>query len=370
MVLPSRRITLTSGLTLPKLGAGGKRVILRGSGPASDLYFIAGTGNFIYAGDPITAGGAQGWELRDFKITGTGTASGTGIYLENANSVRIHNITFEDMLDGIGTSDTFALRVTNCHVISLGGDFIRCDTRIFHLVVDKNNAFNIGGYFVNFLDVAAQALNVRITNNDVEVCGGVVKSTVGIAGLAYQGNYMEQPSGKIFDFGAAVYGAIDGGNTFQLSGAQTIDNFHGRFTGNHLFEVQFTWASTSFPCAVGNNGFGVNGSVAAMPAKTPAIGAAYMVQSAFQPPTYRKDDTGRVYLNGNATRDTGVAAPTFPYLLFTLDAGYRPAAPQTFITQGTTTGSAKIRITIAGDVFIDANSASDLGLGGINFMAV
>lgn len=367
MVIPAGVHALTAPINLSKLGPTGRRAVLRGEGQSSVLEFSGFSGESIYAGDPVTQGSSLGWDLRDFRIRGQANTAGTGIFLERANSARIKRVWFERMQDAILISETYGARITECHATSLGRDFLRAAGRTFHLVMRENGAFGIGGYFLNLMNTDA-SLNIRLLDNDIEVCGGVVKSAGRIHGLSYQGNYMEQSSGPMFDFSQAVRGEISAGNTFQMSGAQTIANLLGAFHGNHVIDIQVAWGANSFP-SVGNNAAGPNGTVAPSPKRVPVIGNAYMAHRSHDQIGYYKDPTGRVYLQGNATRDTAQPAPTLPYVLFNLPVGFRPASPMTFGTQGTTNGITKFRITGTGDVVIEHTGTGDIGLGGINFMA-
>lgn len=365
-VIPNRTFVVSATLTLPKLGAGGKRVMLRGEGHQSELRFTMASGICIYAGNPVSQGGALGWHLRDFKIKGTSAL--TGVYLERANSARVEGVSFDTLGEAIAMSETYGARILNNHAVGLTGDFLRCVTRTFGTVVSLNGVFNIGGYLLN-LTGAVPSLNIVLEGNDTEVCGGIIKSAGLIHALTYRGNYMEQASGPIFDFAAAVNGQIEG-NTFQLSPENTIANYLGTFVNNHLVEQRIVWAATSFPIAVAGNVVGANSAVPATPAKVPTLAPAYMAHPAnYLSPRYRRDVTGRVHMSGNATRDTGQAAPTLPYTLFTLEAGYRPAATQTFATQGASPGVSKIRIAASGDVVLEGGGLPDFGLGGISFMA-
>ena len=370
LVIPAGTHTLTAPLNLTKLGHLNRRAVLRGEGQSSILQFNGIPGNAIYAGSPAVAGSGLGWDLRDFRVKGQSNTSMTGIFLEYANSARLSRVWFTTMQDAIRMKDTYGVRITECTATQLGRDFLRAETRTFHLIMRDNGAFGIGGYFLNLTGPGAN-LNIRCEANDVEVCGGLVKTQGTIDGFAWVGNYMEQAAGQMFDFNADVRGEISGSNTFQLSNSQVIDRFLGSMDNNHVVTTQVTWGEDAFP-SVGNNAAGVSGSIAPSPKRVPVIGSAYMDQGFYDPVGYYKDHTGRVYLQGNAARNTDVAAPTLPYTLFTLPEGYRPAAPMTFVTTGTTTGTTgptKIRITAAGGVIIDAITANDLGLGGINFMA-
>lgn len=370
LVIPAGTHTLTAPLNLAKLGPLGRRAVLRGEGQSSILQFNGISGNAIYAGSPTVAGSGLGWELRDFRVRGQSNASMTGIFLEYANSARLSQVWFQTMQDAIRMKDTYGVRITGCHATQLGRDFLRAETRTFHLIMRDNGAFGIGGYFLNLTGAGAN-LNIRCEANDVEVCGGLVRTLGTIDGFAWVGNYMEQATGQMFDFTAGVRGEISGGNTFQLSNAQVVDLFLGSMDNNHVVTTQVTWGINASP-SVGNNAAGASGSIAPSPKRVPVIGSAYMQQGFYDQVGYYKDQTGRVYLQGNATRNTDVAAPTLPYTLFTLPDGFRPAAPMTFVTTGTTTGTTgptKIRVTAAGGVIIDAISANDVGLGGINFMA-
>lgn len=353
-------------LVLPKQGASGRRVILRGEGHGSVLETSA-TGNFIYAGDPTAQGGGLGWEIRDLKLRKAGAVAGVGLFLERANIARIRNVGFEGFEDAIRMSETYSAFITECHATGLSRDFLRLMTRSFHLVLRENAVFNIGGYLVNFAG-SVPSINVKIDSNDIEICAGAIKSAGFIHGLSYTGNYIEQAFGPVFDFAQTVTGEICGGNSFQLSPLNTVANFAGNFHGNHVVEAGFAWGAGSYP-TVGNNVRGTNGVVSPSPKRREVLGAAYMDQSSYDPIGFYKDATGRVYLTGNATRDLDQAAPTFPYTIFTLPAGYRPSATMTFATQGTTTGTAKIRIAVTGAVIVESATTPDIGMGGINFMA-
>lgn len=369
MLIPVGTHILTEPLNLAKLGPLGRRAVLRGEGQSSILQFNGVTGDAIYAGSATTTGSGLGWELRDFRIRGDSNAAMTGIFLENANSARLSRVWFQTMQDAIRMSNTFGVRVGECHATDLGRDFLRA-SKTYHLILRENGAFGIGGYFVNFTD-AGPFINVAMTGNDVEVCGGLIKSAGSIHALLFNGNYFEQATGQVFDFDGAVRGEINA-NTLQMSGAQSIENFLGSFTYNHLFEIQFSWGTGSFPVAVGRNMPGTNSSVQRKPKKPATLQPGYTAQGAYETISYHKDITGRVDLQGNAVRDTGALATiTYPHLLFTLEAGYRPLAPQTFVAHGTGSGPARIRVQVDGGVYIDGNGASDasVGVGGVSFMA-
>lgn len=372
IIIPAGTHTLQDPLNLSKLGPLGRRAVLRGEGQSSILQFTGLTGDAIYAGSSTTPGSGLGWELRDFRIRGDVNTAMTGVFLENANSARIKRVWFERMQDAIRMANTYGARISECHATNLGRDFLRLATRTYHLMLRENGAFGIGGYFVNCVATpgSGTCINMRLDGNDVEVCGGIIKSTLPIDGLAYVSNYMEQASGQLFDFDAAVTGEITGGNTLQMSGAQVIDNFRGRFANNHLYQVQFSWGATSFPSGVVDNVLGASASIQSAPAKLPTINAPYIPHGGnYTLPSYRKDDTGRVFLNGNIRRDTAQAVPTYPFVLFTLEAGYRPGLSQTFTTVGATQGASKIRVSDTGEVVLEVAATSDVGLGGINFMA-
>lgn len=370
-MIPVGTTILTAPLSLAKLGQLGRRAVLRGEGQSSILQFNGVTGDAIYAGSPTVTGSGLGWELRDFRVKGESNASMTGIFLEYANSARIRGVWFERMQDAIRMKDTYGVRISECHATQLGGDFLQLDKHTFHLIVRENSIFNIGGYFLNCISPTSMLMNIHMEGNDIEVAGGLIKSSVPIYASKYVSNYMEQCSLQVFDFDAEAHIEFSG-NTLQMSDAQVIDNFHGTFTGNHVYDTQFTWGTGSYPREVGANFIGALASVARKPKRAATLNPAYVAQGSYETISYHKDITGRVHLQGHAMRDTtAVPSLTLPYLLFTLDAGYRPIAPQTFVTQGTGNGTAKVRVTVGGSVYIDANAAGDasIALGGITFMS-
>lgn len=378
VVVPVGVHTLTEPLNLAKLGPAGIRAVLRGQGQSSILQFNGVAGDAIYGGSGSVPGAGLGWELQELRIRGQVGVDMTGIFLENANSAKIKDVWFQTMQDAIRMSDTYGVRITDCHATGLTRDFVRLAERTFLLVLRDNGGFGVGdnmvvpGYFLHCPDTVGSLVNIVIDSNDIEVVGGVIKSNIPIYGLRYTSNYMEQSAGQVFDFNAPVYGQITGGNTLQMSGAQTIDNFFGEFTFNHLFDIQFSWGSNSYPTATGGNFLSGTATLQRKPKRTLTINPAYMNQASYEVLSVHKDSAERVYLQGNARRDTtAVPSITLPYLLTTLPAGYRPALTQTFSTVGTGNAPARIRVATNGDVFVEANAASDasVGLGGISFQA-
>lgn len=230
-------------ITIPK----GNPIILQGAGHGTKLLFTATAGlNAFYLGDET--GGGCDIHLRDFSIYADTDTYVSGMYLRKANIARIERVFFNNLKACILSDNSYGLRIYDNRALSIADDFFKTAGGGTHgSVFFGNGYFTSTGYLANFADGSSNINNTFI-GNDSEVVAGILKNASGsiLYALTYDGNYMEQASGNIFDFSDAVYGSINR-NTFQSSTSNAIANFTGPFDGNLLYNQTITWASSSKP---------------------------------------------------------------------------------------------------------------------------
>lgn len=248
LTIPRGTFEHSSQQNCPKTS--GKHVLLQGHGRGTKLHFTPSEAmNAFYVGSDSVAGGEAGFKMLDLELTAdTSTYAVNGVYLQNANSFHAERVNMNGLTDGFIADTTYGLRLIANRMLSMGGDFFRAANRSHGNVFRDNGYYSSDGYFLNFQD-ALSNVNNYATGNDLEVLAGIVKTAGPLYAFMLEGNYMEQSTVKVFDFGDPndlnVVGMILG-NELSLSPTQALDNFHGKFDGNHLYNFSLTKGSNAY----------------------------------------------------------------------------------------------------------------------------
>jgi hypothetical protein len=211
----------------------------------------------LYIGS-ASAGGGCGIRISDFTISGPNTKK--GIYIENANILRVDRVKFIGLDIGLQNVTSYFVQIADSEFNDLVSYGYVSLTTNHALELSGCGFYNIDGQCILF-DGATASRNIKIWGNDFEVCGTVIQFNPGVNSLEFVGNWVEQAANAIWSFGASSTGVIIEGNELSQSANTALDNLtSGRFANNALFTQVVSAGTAGVAFQDGGGNFNVGSS--------------------------------------------------------------------------------------------------------------